>query len=176
MHGLGLAHVRSGQRVGVVGAGSIGLLTVAAARSLGAEVVLIARYAHQAAAGEAFGATLNGNECDVVVDTGGTTESIREASMLARPGALLVLLAGNADIVPFVELARTVPELTLIRSAAYNSEHGYRDVEAAARLLADTPGIAQRLITHRFPLGQATVAFQMAAQRRAGVIKVVLEP
>jgi len=43
-------------------------------------------------------------------------------------------------------------------------------------LLADDPGIADAMITHRFPLERAPHAFAVAADRASGAIKVVLEP
>ena len=58
--------------------------------------------------------------------------------------------------------------------------HGHdatgRDVDAAAQLLADMPEVAGAMITHRFPLDEAARAFEVAADRASGAIKVVLEP
>ena len=51
-----------------------------------------------------------------------------------------------------------------------------RDIDVAAALLADAPEIARALITHRFPLDAAVAAFDAAADRASGAIKVVLEP
>jgi threonine dehydrogenase-like Zn-dependent dehydrogenase len=51
-----------------------------------------------------------------------------------------------------------------------------RDFDAAAAILAARPEVAATLITHRFPLDAATDAFAVAADRKAGAIKVVLEP
>jgi threonine dehydrogenase-like Zn-dependent dehydrogenase len=51
-----------------------------------------------------------------------------------------------------------------------------RDVDAAAEILATDPEVAATLITHRFPLDAATEAFDVAADRASGSIKVVLEP
>jgi threonine dehydrogenase-like Zn-dependent dehydrogenase len=51
-----------------------------------------------------------------------------------------------------------------------------RDIDAAAALLAATPELPRAVITHRFPLAAATEAFATAGDRKAGAIKVVLEP
>lgn len=51
-----------------------------------------------------------------------------------------------------------------------------RDVDLAAALMAKTPELADTIITHRYPLDAAREAFEMAANRSAGAIKVVLEP
>ena len=51
-----------------------------------------------------------------------------------------------------------------------------QQVDAAATLLARNPEIARALITHRMPLEAAPEAFEIAAQRSNGAIKVVLEP
>ena len=51
-----------------------------------------------------------------------------------------------------------------------------RDVDVAAGILATQPAVADSLITHRFPLDAAPDAFRAAGDRKAGAIKVVLEP
>lgn len=61
-------------------------------------------------------------------------------------------------------------------SFMYDRQGLVRDVDIAAQLLALRPELPGILITHRLPLGAAAEAFAIAADRRAGAIKVVLEP
>ena len=46
----------------------------------------------------------------------------------------------------------------------------------AAQLMAQRPELADILISHRLPLGAAAEAFTIAGDRKAGAIKVVLDP
>jgi threonine dehydrogenase-like Zn-dependent dehydrogenase len=176
IHGLRIAGVGYGQRVAVVGGGSIGLTTVAAARDLGCEVGLVARHAHQQAAGERLGAVAVRGEYALTVEAAGTESAMRQACELAAPGgAVLVLGSHNAGL----KLPGTMPmlkELRVYNAFGYNHHAGGRDFEAAAALLARQPGIARALITHRFPLADARKAFELAADRKQGAIKVVMHP
>jgi threonine dehydrogenase-like Zn-dependent dehydrogenase len=76
----------------------------------------------------------------------------------------------------FPQLASMMKELTIINSYMYASSGPVRDFDIAAALLAQNPDIADALITHRFPLSEATQAFSVARDRKAGAIKIMLEP
>ena len=67
-------------------------------------------------------------------------------------------------------------ELRVLGSFMYGRRNLVRDVEVAAQLLAQRPELPGILITHRLPLEAAAQAFEIAANRREGAIKVVLEP
>jgi threonine dehydrogenase-like Zn-dependent dehydrogenase len=45
-----------------------------------------------------------------------------------------------------------------------------------ATMLAEDPEIARTIITHRFPIEDATEAFRVASDRASGAIRVVIEP
>jgi threonine dehydrogenase-like Zn-dependent dehydrogenase len=71
-------------------------------------------------------------------------------------------------------LAAKEPEI--VSSTMYSQDGVTRDIDNAAHLLGINPVIGQVIITHRFPLEAAEEAFAMARDRKAGVIKVILEP
>lgn len=177
VHGARRGGLAAGQRVAVLGGGTIGLGFCAVARAAGVEVDLEARHAHQRRAGEALGARLGtAGEYDLVVDAAGTPAALARAVELGRPGATLLLLASYPDGLALPPHEFAMKELSLVPAAAHGLGREERDVDTAARLLALHPDVATTLITHRFPLEDAARAFRVAADRAAGAIKVVLEP
>lgn len=176
-HGVRIGGVVPGQRVAVVGGGGLGLVTVAAASAQGAdEVGLEARYPHQRSAGERLGASPAGDAYDVVVLTAATEGAAARAVELARPGGTVVVLAVyGTPAMPMPFLPAFMKELRVVHSMAYCRHAGGRDVELGAAMLAARPEIAEAVITHRFPIDDAAEAFRVAADRRAGAIKVVVD-
>jgi threonine dehydrogenase-like Zn-dependent dehydrogenase len=169
--------VHGGHRVAVVGGGGIGLTAVAAAASTGAEVGLYARYAHQIEAGARLGAGPAEGEYDIVVEAAGSESAMATAAELARPEATVLVLSTHYGLVPIPGIPSILKELKYIWSFMYGDiPGGGRDVDTAASLLARNPEIAATLVTHRFPLDDAAEAFRVAADRKAGAIKVVMEP
>jgi len=76
----------------------------------------------------------------------------------------------------FPQFEVMMKELTIVNSYTYATSGAGRDYDIAASLLSRNPKIASALITHRFPLEEVTQAFSVARDRKAGAIKVVLEP
>jgi threonine dehydrogenase-like Zn-dependent dehydrogenase len=175
-HGVQRAAIQAGQRVVVVGGGSIGLLAVAAVHSLGHEVAIEARHRHQLAAAEALGAGTPSGEYDVVIEAAGSELGLVRAAELARPGGRVIVLGVFYGLVPVPGVATLVKELSWVGAMAYGRQGGHREVEAAAALLGAEPLIASTLITHRFGLDEAAEAFRVAGDRGAGAIKVALYP
>lgn len=182
-----LAGVVPGSRVAVVGGGAIGLLAVAAAQALGAsDVALSARRAERVEAGRRLGAAVvpadasagsRAGAYDVVIDAAGTAGALADAVGLLAPGGTLSIAALHEGNLPLPFLPSFLKEVRVVMSMAYGAdEHGVRDVDRAARMLAARPDIAASVITHRFPLEDAAEAFRVAADRSTGAIKVVVEP
>jgi len=176
VHALRRAGVTAGDRVAVVGAGSIGLGAAAAARWMDASVDVTARHDHQRDAATRVGAGIEADgEYDVVVDAAGTDTAVAQCVDLLRPGGTIALLASYWEPVEFPQFF-SMKEPVLVGANMHGRDASGTDMEAAAQLLADLPEVAPAMVTHRFPLDRAAKAFACAADRASGAIKVVLEP
>jgi threonine dehydrogenase-like Zn-dependent dehydrogenase len=176
LHGLRIAGMTCGQRVLVVGAGAIGLGAIACAAALGCDVGVVARHPHQWAAAERLGARPANGLYDLVVDAAGSPDAVATAVAHAHAGATLLFLALHYGDLPISGVTTLMNELHTVTSFGYNRHAGGRDIDAAADLVAQVPEIAETLITHRLPLRDAAEAFRLAADRKAGAIRVVLQP
>jgi threonine dehydrogenase-like Zn-dependent dehydrogenase len=176
LHGLRRAGLRGGERVVVIGAGTIGLCAVAAAAAAGCEVALVARHDAQRAAGARLGAGTPSGEYDVAIDCAASASSFASACEALRPNGTLLMLSTAWGGLELPGLPFGLKELALVASSLYGRSAGGRDVDGAAALLGARPEIAASIITHRFPLEAAAQAFATARDRKAGAIKVVLEP
>ena len=176
IHGMRRAGVSPGDRVAVVGGGTIGLCAVAAASAAGAKVALQARHDSQRAAGERLGAGEPKGEYDLVVDAAGTSSALEQAVTLCRPRATLLLLGTYWEGMSLPGMPLCAKEIRILPSMMYSREGVVRDFDVAAAVLASRPEIAQALVTHRYSLDSAPEAFDTARDRSAGAIKVVLEP
>jgi len=176
VHGVHQGAVQPGQRVLVIGGGSIGLCAVAAARRSGADADLIARHPQQVAAGEQLGAGRElADEYDIVFDAAGSQGALDEAFTRVRPGGTVVVLATYWSPVQ-VGLAMTTKEVRFVASSGYGHHGDEREFAAAAGVLAATPELPGALVTHRFGLADAAEAFRVAGDRASGAIKVQLSP
>lgn len=169
--------VAPGARVAVVGAGSIGLLAVLAARELGAvEVGVEAKHDFQRDAATAFGAEVASGLYDVVIEASGTERGLVRAIELSRPmGTVATVSVFPADVTwPY--RAAFLKEVAVVPSLGYGTVDGERELASVAAMLARAPEALDLLITHRFAFDDAAQAFEVAAHRPAGSFKVVVHP
>lgn len=194
VHALARGGLLQGQRVLVLGAGSIGLLTVAAARRMGAgEVWITARHPHQVELARALGAArvlseaeaepfaldAMGREApiDLVVETiGGSADSLRAAGAAVRPGGVVSVVGVFLAAPPIDAMSLMFKEATLAWSYCYGAPGGRADFADAVALLDALRGALAPLVTHRLPLDRVADAFAVAGDRKAGAIKVSLAP
>jgi threonine dehydrogenase-like Zn-dependent dehydrogenase len=176
VHGIRKAGVNRNKRVAIIGGGTIGLCAVAAAGSSCTEVGLVAKYTHQKEAGDLLGAKEIEGLYDIVVECSGTESAMKQAVDMCRPGGTIIMLGTYWAGLSFPQFEVSMKELSIVNSYTYAAIGVGSDFEIAAALLSRNPNIASTLITHRFPLEEVTHAFSVAGDRKAGAIKVVLEP
>jgi L-iditol 2-dehydrogenase len=194
VHALGRGRLEKGQRVLVLGAGTVGLLTLVAAQRLGAgEVWITARHPQQAALARALGATrvlgeaeasplaadALGREApiDLVVETvGGGADTLRVASAAVRPGGVVSVVGVFLGAAPLDPLGLMMKEVTLAWSYCYGTPDGRSDFAVGIDTIAERRDALAPLVTQRLPLDRVADAFAIAAARGAGAVKVSLAP
>jgi threonine dehydrogenase-like Zn-dependent dehydrogenase len=185
VHGLRRVELEPGQQVLVLGAGSIGLLCVAAARALGAgEVWLSARHPHQAVLGEALGATrvLGEDEippecADLVVETvGGGADTLMQACHAVRRGGRISVVGVFMGRVEIDGLSLFLKENTLSWSNCYVHPHEGADFETAIELISSRRDALAELTRHVVPLAEIDRAFEVASDKMSGAVKVTVLP
>lgn len=191
LHAVERSHITTTDRVAVIGAGPIGLLTVACAaacrperlvvadvrddtlnvaRALGATDVVCAPAASLAGAvRDALGASP-----DVVIEAAGhPLAQVAAADVLARGGRLTILgIAGSDRTTPFNFDPLVFRDARLEAVFAYPSAVFGR----AVRLIDDGVIDPTPLITHRVPLSEVSHALALLESRREPAIKVLLDP
>lgn len=176
VHGIERSKVQPGDKVLVIGAGSIGLVTAAALRHRGITVDVVARHEHQKVAADALGASLaHTTDYDVVFDAVCTQEAVNQAVSLARPGGTLLefgLFWGPVSL----NNSLLFKEVTFVPSIFYAHDHSHDDFVEAADILAEWSDVADIIVTHRVDLDEAVRAFEIASQRSSGAIKVHMHP
>ncbi len=178
VHGVRRGGLAGGERVLVVGGGTIGQMALVVAQACGASVDLLARHDRQREAAARLGAGEPAADgYDAVIEAAGTGSALAEAVRRCRPGGRVVLLGSYWDgTVELPGLEVTMKEVTLVPATMYGRVGPSRDIDVAAAVLAARPDLPGVVITHRFPLDAAADAFAVASDRAAGAIKVVLEP
>jgi L-iditol 2-dehydrogenase len=189
IHAVRTAGLRLGDHVAIVGAGSIGLTLLQAARCAGAtRVYVFDRLDHRLTVAKKLGADevgnvdridplealsdwTNGRLCDRVFEAGGQPESYALAVNMPALGGTVVLVGLCAEEVS-LPLGRVrlgeVNILSLRREA-----HAYK---AAMELVESGRIDVKGLISHRFPLERIGEAMAVAGSYRDNAVKVLVNP
>ncbi|MCC7369905.1 MAG: zinc-binding dehydrogenase [Chloroflexi bacterium] len=193
VHGVRWPRMQRGDTVVVIGAGTIGLMTLVAAKALGASRVYItARHAHQAAMATALGATAvlpestenaleqirtltDGVGADLVVETvGGHADTLSTAWELVRPQGKVAVVGVFPDRLPVDLLRPLQKEVWVTFPICYGVVDGRHDYEVALELMATAKAPVEQMVTRTFPLAEAPAAFKMAADKGTGAVKIHL--
>lgn len=188
VHGLHQVGLSVGERVLILGSGSIGLMAVLAARAAGAgEVMVTYRHDHQGRAALALGASrvvtadeaagLDKEGIDVAVETvGGGAPTLAQALGLVRPGGRVSVLGLFTQPVQVNALALMLKEARLAGGITYCRPGQHSDFDVAMRIIQSDPDRARAVISHRFPLEEAAQAFAVAADKSSASLKVQVYP
>jgi len=188
VHSLRLASIGVGETVAVIGAGPIGLLTIAALRSVKAgRIWAIEPLAHRRELARAMGAdaVLEPEEAvaeilratrqrgvDCAIDCAAGADTVPQAIRLAR-NAGRVVLTGIHSTPTFTVDASGMrrKELTL-----FNVRRSNHETEEALALLQAQPNWFAPLVTHTRALDRIDEAFELTSHYRDGVGKMVIRP
>jgi L-iditol 2-dehydrogenase len=180
---LGRGRLAPGDRLAVVGDGTMGLITAHLARLFSpAEIVMHGLRGGQAGLATELGATgfelagispADGSSYDLVVEAAGTPAAVQTAVALARRGGRVVLLglAGKGVTAPLPIDDVVYKDLRVSASFSYTSAAW---TEVAALLCAGRITLGP-LVTHRFPLHCFADAYQALRDGSAPRGKVLLD-
>jgi threonine dehydrogenase-like Zn-dependent dehydrogenase len=192
IHSIRRGQLIGGETVVVLGAGSIGLTTVAAARALGAGTIFITtRYEQQAmmakrlGADEAFAAdspqlleaihdVTGGRGADLTIETVGgfKGDPIQQAIDLTRRQGRFVIVGGYRRPVTLDWLPPMLKEQTIVFSSCYSILDGRHDYEIAIDLMASGKVSLLQIVTHIYALEDIQKGFDTAYDKGTGSIKV----
>lgn len=176
LHAVAQAGDLTGSRVLVTGAGPIGLLTVAAIKQAGAEVIVVTDLADAALSrAPAMGATQTVNvltdpqglspfqqgkgSFDVVFDCSAAGPALRSAFAAVKPRGTIVQVGVTGDM--------TIPLNALVGKEIVwrGSQRFDQEFAQAVSLISSRTIDVRPIISHEFPLESVVEAFQQAGHR-----------
>lgn len=178
-HGVRRVQPEKGTTALVIGAGSIGLLAVAALRAWGLDVDIVSRHPHQCAAAEALGARVIEKPKSFsylsTFDAVCTQQTLDMCVSACLPGGKVGEFGMFWDET-YLTNSWMFKEVSLIPAMAYSHTEEFNDFREAADYLSLNPHVADALVTHTYPLEDAVEAFRVAKDRKSGAIKVHIHP
>lgn len=192
VHGVTIGGIKKGDRVVIIGAGTIGLMTLLAAKAMGAKSVLqtdlddkklalarelgadftcnVTKKSWWEVMSESYGS----NGADVILECVGSPQAIQEAVQYASRGARIIIIGVFTTEIPLNVGFIQDHELELKGVVGYT----IKDFKTA--LLLIQKGNIQVdplkiLIMKRFPLQKVKEAYKFIEHNQPSVLKVILE-
>jgi L-iditol 2-dehydrogenase len=187
-HSLHLASVRPGESIAVIGAGPIGLLTIAALRAAGAgRIWAVEPLAHRRELARGIGAdaVIEPDEAereilgatgqrgvDCAIDCAAKEHTTSQAIQLTRNAGRIALTGIHSTaLVSMDGSAMRRKELTI-----FNVRRSNHETKEALELLRTHPQWFAPLLTHTRQMDRIDEAFAIASQYRDGVGKMIVRP
>lgn len=187
IHAVNRAGIKVGDKVAVMGAGTIGLCMIQAARVAGAEKIVaidVSDYHLQMAKElgadyvvnstqcdpiEAVKALFNGIGADVTIEAVGLGETYRQASLMTRKRGTFVFFGAAKDtaqmhLYPFLHR-----ELNIVGCTGFDVE-----LDIGLSMVKTGKIRVKPLITHRFSILETAASIKNATENAGAVLKTVL--
>jgi threonine dehydrogenase-like Zn-dependent dehydrogenase len=194
IHGLRRGGFEEGSRILILGAGSVGLLGLFAARAMQAgEIWITARYPHQAELARRLGADRvlteaeasrenldrlgRSDPIDMVLETvGGSADTLAEGAAAVRPGGAVAVLGFFLGAIELDPLPLLMKEVSLVWSYCYHHGERSADFRDAIEFLSRQRELAALFTSASVPLDHIERAFALASDKKAGIVKVSVLP
>ena len=192
VHGLRIGQIKGGDNVAILGAGTIGLTAVAAAKKLGAgKIFVTAKHPQQAEMAKRLGADYTadpsdgsfeelilemtgGKGADLTVETvgGSRVDSlVQSIDCTRKQGRIVILGVFYGDLA--INWARPIlKELTIQGSICYGLIDGVHDFEQSIEMFSDSTFNLSEIVTHSYDLENIQKGFETAYDKNTGSIKV----
>lgn len=175
LHALSALRLDAGESLGVIGAGTLGMLAAQVARAAGAHVTLYARGDRAARARDCDAAFVRAADAaseghDAVIEASGGDGSLDLAVRLARPAGRVALVGVPGAAEPFDAMPVVVKGLELTGVLG-----GIPFLERAVRLLADGIVRADTIVEAVLPVARTREALDLLGSGRAARPKIVLD-
>ena len=188
VHSANLGEVKLGSSAIILGAGCIGLMTLAACRAMGAgDITVVDVMDNRLEAARKLGATrvfnpksqdvekellavTDGKGVDIVFETAGTVETISLTPYLVNNGGKIVLVGmAPQDIIPF-----NISKI-LAKEASIVSVFRYRNIyPQAIKAISSGAANISGIVTHEFAFEDTTKAFDFVINNKSDVVKAVI--
>jgi L-iditol 2-dehydrogenase len=189
MHAVRRSRLKPGEPIVILGAGTIGLVTILSAKAAGAGEIIVAdledirlEMAKKLGATKTINASkektvevvkelTHGLGSDVVFETAGSVPTTQQTIELVKRGGRIVWvgLAGE-DVFPMPVLQAIDKEVDIMGIFRYANVYPY-----AIQLVSTGRINVDPLVTHHFSLDNVKEALEVAHERRDGAVKVMVD-
>jgi 2-desacetyl-2-hydroxyethyl bacteriochlorophyllide A dehydrogenase len=191
VHALARGRLTAGEQVVVFGAGPIGLATLVAAVSQGANVLSVDPQATRRDLAKRLGAEqatwapeaelrqhvldwTNGEGPPLVVETSGEASVLAQAVELVSAAGRVVVVGMSSGTAPVRPGAFPEKEIDVIGSSCATAGDFRAAISLVAASVAASRMAVANVFSHHFPLARAAEAFEFAMSRPPDAIKIVV--
>jgi L-iditol 2-dehydrogenase len=190
MKGIDTLGLKAGETALVIGQGPIGIMLAVLARRCGARVITSDLFPQRHTIARTFGL-----DDSIDASTSDTVKVVKSMTEGRGADAVILAVAGNGLISPAMDATRPGGRILLFAQ----TQHGEAMIDPAAvcvdeksllgsysasvdlqeesaRFVLSGEMNLERLISHRFPLGESVEALQLAAHPKPDSMKVVIQP